>query len=85
MIQGWDQTPALLFPSKAFCSLGLSLPVCIMGQYQLLRLRVCHCAVPLRVSPYLSVTLVFGAPGLAPAFLGGPPTQRRSRLACGVS
>lgn len=89
MIQGWDQTRALLFPSKAFCSLGLSPPLCIMGQYQLLRLLMysseCHCTVPLLLSPYLGVTLVFGAPGLAPAFLGAPPTQRRSRLACGVS
>lgn len=31
MIQIWDQTPTLLFPSKAFCSLGLSLVVCKMG------------------------------------------------------
>lgn len=89
MIQGWDQTRALLFPSKAFCSLGLSPLLCIMGQYQLLRLLMysseCHCTVPLLLSPYLGVTLVFGAPGLAPAFLGAPPTQRRSRLACGVS
>lgn len=30
-IQSWDQTPTLLRPSKAFCSLGLGLLVCKMG------------------------------------------------------
>lgn len=78
MIQSWDQTPTLLFPSKAFCSLGLSLRVCKVGAIPAAEdpiqrvLRVdgiqCHCSVPLPSSyPHL-LTQMFGAPGLTSGF-----------------
>lgn len=67
MIQSWDQTRVLLFPSKAFCSLGLSLLVCILGAipavenqtFQVLHVygSRCHCPVPLHLLLYLSLTL----------------------------